>query len=436
MGFYESRMISLNTQNIINPPKNSSTGPSNSNPNFLNDEYKQGIYLQTSRNKVTTIGTYLGENFDTFFVIPTIDLCLDSYTYFAISVSTCMKADGSVVIVGTADETSVDIIVPVLAHIKLNNSANWTSLHPGKSYSYTIQKLQIVYVAARNIDLTGTKVIANKPISFFSGHECAHIPPKIPSCDHLMEQIPPTILWGRIYYFAPLSSRMSYTIKIIAAYDSTLAHVYYNGTVKRSYHINSMKYIMLIYNNQEFCGVYANKEVLVAQFSHSYETDSKGDAMMTLIPPTTHYTNNIISSTFETNERSTIYNHYINIIVLACYYQPEMISITTAGVTIQSLNSHSWVPIIVNNVTVAYAAQVNISNNVFEVTHSNSSGLMTVVVYGFGIYTETQKENFAEGYGHPGWLAGQLLAGMYIFVSKINFWECDCYALILPMLFH
>ena len=411
MGFYKSGNITSNTQNIINPPKNSSTGPSYSNPNFLNDEYKQGIYLQTSRNKVTTIGTYFGENFDTFFVIPTIDLCLDSYTYFAISVRTHVTADGSVVIVSTADETSVNITVPVSAYIKLNNSANWTSLHPGKSYSYTIQKLQIVYIAATSpTDLTGTEVIANKPISFFSGHECAHIPPTTRSCDHLMEQIPPTILWGRVYYFAPLSSRVSYTIKIIAANDSTLVDVHCNGTVK-SYYINSRGFIMLNYSNQEFCGVYANKEVLVAQFSHSYQTDSKGDAMMTLIPPTSHYTNNIISSTFEINKRSTIYNHYINIIVLASYYQPEMISITTDGVTTQSLSSHSWVPIIVNNVTVAYAAQVSILPNVFEVTHSNSPALMTVVVYGFGIYTETQKENFAEGYGHPGWLAGRLLAG-------------------------
>ena len=97
---------------------------------------------------------------------------------------------------------------------------------------------------------------------------------------------------------------------------------------------------------------------------------------------------------------------------MASYYQPEIISITTAGGATQSLNSQSWVSIIVNNVTVAYATQVNISHDVFEVIHSNSSALMTAVVYGFGIYTEKEVENFAEGYGHPGWLAGQFIAGM------------------------
>ena len=105
---------------------------------------------------------------------------------------------------------------------------------------------------------------------------------------------------GRIYYFAPLASRMLYKIKIIAAYDSTLVDVFYNDTVE-TYYMNATGFTMLTYSNQEFCGVYANKEVLVAQFSYSYQTDSKGDAMMTLIPPTTHYTNHIISSTFQTS---------------------------------------------------------------------------------------------------------------------------------------
>ena len=411
-GFSESRIITSNIQNIIYPPQNQLTGPSYSIPNVFNEEHKQGVHLQANGNKITTIGTSFGDNFDTFFAIPIIDLCLDVYTYFAISVSTGVTADGSVVIVGTADETSVNITVPVSAHIKINNSANWTSLQAGRLYSYTIQKLQMVYIAATLFtDLTGTKIITNKPISLFSGHECAFIPSRTLSCDHLMEQIPPTALWGRVYYFAPLSSRMSYTIKIIAAYDSTLVDVHCNDT-SESYRMNSKGIIMLTYSNQEFCGVYANKEVLIAQFSHSYLTDNKGDAMMTLIPPTAHYTNNIVSSTFETSVKSTIYNHYINIIVLAGYYQPEMISITTAGVTTQSLNLHSWVPIVVNNITVAYAAQVNISHDVFELTHSNSSALMTAVVYGFGIYTETEVPNFAEGYGHPGWLAGQLVTGM------------------------
>ena len=411
-GYYQSGIITSNARNTVRPPRNIVSGPSYSAPNFLNNEYKEGIHLHANRNTLTTLGTYVDANSDTFFAIPTIDFCLDSYTYFAISVSADVRADGSVVIVATADQTTVNITVPVTAQIKLHNSANWTSLNPGTMYSYTIQKQQIMYIAVLRTDLTGTKVATNKPISLFSGHECATVPFSSTPCDLIIEQIPPTVLWGRVYYFAPLASRTSYTIKIIAAYDSTLVDIYCNDSVE-TYYMNARGFTMLTYSNQEFCGVFANKEVLVAQFSHSYQTDSRGDAMMTLIPPTTHYTDNIISSTFQTSVRSSSYNHYINIIVLTSYYQPEMISVTTAGGTTQSLNSQIWVPITVNNATVAYVAQVNISHDVFKVTHSNPSALMTVVVYGFGIYTETEVPNFAEGYGHPGWLARQLIVGMY-----------------------
>ena len=107
---------------------------------------------------------------------------------------------------------------------------------------------------------------------------------------------------------------------------------------------------------------------------------------MTLIPATSHYTDSVTSTTIQARTKSN--NDYINIIVLPDYYQPTMISLTTAGGVRQSLDSQSWVPITRNSVTEAYAAQVSISHGVFEVNHVNSSALMTVVVYGVS-------------YGHP-----------------------------------
>ena len=364
--------------------------------------------MQTSTNKITTIGTYnQEENFDSFFIIPTVDLYLDKYTYLAVSISTFVRADGSVVVVGTANQTMMNVTVPVSAFIKINNSANWSKLDPGVLYSYEIQRLQIVYIAALTTDLTATKVTTNKPISLFSGHECAFIPPLLGNdCDTLMEQIPPTNLWGTVYYFAPLMSRTSYMIKIIAAFDSTAVHIYCNST-HRNHTINTDQPISETYGGQEYCGVYANQSVLVVQFGRSFNTDFQGDPMMTLIPATAHYIHSITSSTFQSSRANATHNHYINIIILASYYQPEMISLTTAGGVNQSLDSQYWIPIIRDNVTDAYAAQVKIPHGVFEISHANKAAMMTVVVYGF----ETGISN--EGYGHPGWLM-ERLNGTYV----------------------
>ena len=405
-GFYQNGTIIANVPNIVNLP-NSVTPASNV---FDNGNDKEGVHLQTSRRKTAIIGSYNnGTIFDTFFVIPTVDLCLYEYTYFAVSVSTNVNADGSVVIVGTANQTIVNITVPVSDIIKISNSTDWSLLTPGTLYTYEIQRLQIMHIAAFDTDLTGTKVTTNKPISLFSGVECSVIPSLIENCDNLMEQIPPTELWGTVYYFAPLASRTSYTIKIIAAYNSTTVDIYCNYTVNSYYIVNAGEFINVTYDNQEFCGVNANQVVLVTQFSHGYDSDSQGDPMMTLIPATSHYVNSITSSTFEI---SACTNHYINIIVLASYYQPEMISITTPEGIRQSLDSLNWVPIIRNNVTEAYAAQVKIPHGVFEVSYANKSALMTVVIYGF----TNCVPNDIGGYGHPGWLMDQLDNGMYVVI--------------------
>ena len=408
-GFYQNGTMIANVQNVVNIP-NALSGLSYAfSLNSENDKYKEGVYIQTSKNRVATIGSY--HNGDTFFAIPTIDLCLKEYTYFAMSVGTITRwSDGSVVLVATANQTILNITVPVSdVQIKINNSVDWSPLVPDTLYTYEIQRLQIVYIAVLISDLTGTKVTTNKPISLFSGHECGFIPSHAEDCGNLMEQIPPTELWGTVYYFAPLASRTSYTIKIIAAYDSTTVDIYCYDSVS-SHIINAGGFVNVTYSNQEFCGVTANQVVLVTQFSHAYDSYSQGNPMMTLIPATSHYTNSITSSTVKV---TVCYDHYINIIVLASYYQPEMISITTAGGMNQSFGSQSWVPIIRNGVTEAYAAQVNIPHGVFEVTHVNDSALMTVVVYGF----ESQTPFHARGYGHPGWLMDRFNDGTDIIIT-------------------
>ena len=403
---HQGEKVTANVANIVTLPS-SLTGISRYSYTAESYPYKEGVHLQTTGDDIFVIGLSEGQDtFDTFFAIPVKELCVNKYTYFAISVDAHVRADGSVVIVGTANKTIVNITVPVSAVIKLSNSVDWLSLQSGTLYSFEIQRLQIAYIAVLTTDLTGTKVTSNKPISLFSGHECAFVPSTTLSCDLVMEHIPPTVLWGSVYYFAPLANRTSYTIKIIAAYDSTVVQVYCNSTVKE-YKIDTGGFITDTYHNQEFCGIYANNNVLVGQFSHGYQSDSRGDPMMTLIPATVHYTNTITSTTFQMSTHkkySYMYNHYINIVALASYYQPEMISVTYGGKLTHTLDSQNWVPIIRNNVTEAYATQLKIPHGVFEVTHLNSSALITVVVYGFAVRVGAVRGNIADGYGHPGWL--------------------------------
>ena len=401
-GFYQSGNVTANfVQNTITLPI-TLTGPSRNIPNDDNNAYKEGIHIQANRNQLIVIGSTGSHTFDTYFALPTVNLCLEEYLYFAVSVNTMVQSDGSVVIVGTADQTTVNITVPVIAFIKMNNSTDWVLLARQTLYSYEIQRLQILYISAFMTDLTGTKVTSNKPISLFSGHECAFVPSSTRNCDSLIEQIPPTELWGTVYYYAPLARREGYTIKIMAAYDSTFVEIYCNDTVSR-YFLNAGMVVTWSYYSQQYCEVSANQKLLVAQLGHSYESDNSGDAMLTLIPPTAHYTNHITTSVVRNSYSNP--KHYINIVVLPSYYQPEMISIRGANGTIPSLSSYNWVPIRREGIITAYATQVdvtallNFSHSVFEVVHANNSALMTIISYGFMT---------SRAYGHPGYFKSAL----------------------------
>lgn len=57
-------------------------------------------------------------------------------------------------------------------------------------------------------DLSGSQVTSNKPVAVFSGHMAATIPAEAGCCaDHIVEQLPPTSVWGKRFATIPLATR-------------------------------------------------------------------------------------------------------------------------------------------------------------------------------------------------------------------------------------
>ena len=359
-------------------------------------EQNKGIFLKINSSHVIVIGHnkyHSGYSADTFLALPTEKLSIIQYVYFGISPprSNLVNIPNVLLIVGTENDTTINLIVTQSVTISVGSTT--TDVVPGKQYSFVTNRLQTIYIGSVE-DLSGTKIVTDKPISMYSGHSCGNIPSNVGSCDYLIEQIPPTALWGEVYYAIPLATRKSYTIKILAAYDSTNVNVYCNNSLKSSYTINEGNYINIVLQLQEYCSLRSNKKVLVVQFGHGSADDNvngHGDPMMTLLPATTQYNYHLKFSTLH-DPVNPSYQHYVNIIVMAPYYQPHMIYLITGGVQ-RSLDTQQWVSIKVNNIIEAYATKVNITEGVVEIVHSNTAALMMTIVYGFAI---------AEGYGHPG----------------------------------
>ena len=373
VGYYTSGTISGTGSTIVSLSSSLITGS-------YNDQDK-GIYLKTNSTNVVVIGQNdASRSSDTFLALPTVRMFSTHYIYYGISVSSG-RYDNVVLIVGTEDNTMMDLTVTQNVYIKINDTVS--SLTSGSQYSFIINRLQTVYIGSSS-DLTGTRIITYKPVSVFSGHECGYVLSLSSSyCDHLIEQIPPTTYWGKTYYIAPLRGRSAYTIRVLAAYNSTEVFMDCNN-VKNSYTINAGNSFTV--THQYCCVIHSNKEILVAQYSPGSSYDGRtGDPMMMLVPAIIHYSNEINLSTI-----SSGYSDYINIIVLKEYYQPSMMYWIRGGVK-RSLQSQSWNTTTFNQVTEAYYTQLSVSNGPVTIVHTTANALMSAVVYGFG---------YREAYGH------------------------------------
>ena len=384
VGYYTSGIVTSDNEVIIHL--------NNSFITLSHNDQDKGIHLMTSSDRVTLIGQNLRDSSsDTFLCLPVTDLCIVEYVYYGISVFRETKFpnnkyNSSILVVGTENSTMMKLTVTQPVTINVSNST--VNLTTGIQHSLVINRLQTVLIESVD-DLTGTKIVTDKQVSVLSGHQCAGIPQHTRGCDHLVEQIPPTTLWGGEYYTAPLATRRSYTIKVLAAYNSTVVDIYCNNT-RESYNISEGESVNKTLSLQEYCAINSSKEVLIVQLSHGFNdekyTNNNGDPMMTLVPATNQYSNKF---QFSTLQGRSGYTHYINIIVLAQYYQPNMTYLIVNNLEI----IHEWVPIMVNNVIKAYGVRMILHdvNTVTEVVAEDA--LIGIIMYG----------NAAkESYGHPG----------------------------------
>ena len=385
VGYYSSGTLSAGDEVIFYLP-------SSVEVSSLYDQ-DNGIYLTTSSDNVTVIGQNSEKSTsESFYAFPIVELD-EAYVYYGISVprATVVSSllNSSILIVGTKRNTLIKLTVTESVIINMDDAV--INLVPGRQYHFVISRLQTLYVTSIK-DLSGTKIIADKPVSVFSGHQCGNVPLNVTACSHLIEQIPPTAFWGKVYYIAPLVSRTSYTFKVLAAYNSTIVNIYCNNTLQ-SYTINEAAFVNKTSQAYEYCAVYSNKEVLVVQFSHggSENVDKYGDPMMTLVPATNQYLNEFEFSTIR-HPLTSGFNHFVNIIVKEQYYQPSKIYIVAGGVN-RSLITQQWVPVQVNNIVEVYITQVTILEGIVQIIHTDPAAKMTAIAYGFARH---------DGYGHIG----------------------------------
>ena len=381
-GLYYSGYINAGSEVIISLPSAVAVFPT--------DKQYKGVYIITDNNAVSVTGQNEAGGFsETFLAIPyDRSHIITEYVYYAMTFYGYYSSsyESAILIVGTEDRTTMRVSVTQVATTNYGNT-----LYTGRDYFFVINRLQTFYIRSTG-DLTGTRIFAYKQLSVFSGHEGAQISRSTCCNNPLIEQVPPVTSWGRVFYTMPLATRNSYTIKVLASEDTTLLDIYCNN-VKETHSISTGQHYTKTLS-QEYCVIYSNKPVLVAQFSHGgyEERDYIGDPMMMIVPDTLQYSNKFYISTIRNTTRSD-YKHYVNLVLLAQYYRPDMIHLISGGTDVLLNDAREWVPIRVNNIIEAYSTQLILTEGAAEIIHTNKNALMALNVYGSARH---------ESYGHPG----------------------------------
>ena len=325
------------------------------------NDTNKGISITTDNGLINVHGiNYEFHTADGFLALPCDRLDVDIYEYYALSHHVNgWENPGFLLIVGCEDSTAI------------NYGSNTTVLN----------KMETLYLED-TIDYSGTRVSSNKPISFFSGHTCTVLSNDERECDHIVEQIPPTALWGTYFMSASFLGRSYGEIyRILTAHNSTLVTVNCNTfSQPQTYSLmsaGSWTEFSVVDNN--LCSIESSGPLLVMGFSR-YKKGA--DPFMMMIPSVDQYTNDYIFHS------PSEFSNYITILVTVRYYQPHQIYVD--GVSQENAN---WAPVPCANGSVCgYCAYVTLEPGDHHVWHSDSCAKMSVLMYGF---------EYKKSYGQP-----------------------------------
>ena len=219
--------------------------PSSAVVSSINDQNK-GVYIMTNSSTTTVFGqtVWYGTS-DTFLALPRSNLdCSEECVYYGISLARSIteqqsdRHQSSILVVGIDNSTLMKLTVVQPVKIRVGNTTY--GLISGIQYTFTINRLQTVLIRSPE-DLTGTKIVTDKPVSVFSGHQCAQMAQNDGPCDYIIEQIPPTIVWGEVFYIATLTNKRTFTIKVLSANNYTNVEI--NCNKRFSYTLNAGDFI-------------------------------------------------------------------------------------------------------------------------------------------------------------------------------------------------
>ena len=338
----------------------------------------KGIHVSANSEISVLLINYQSNSIGDYLAYPVQTLPLPQYQYYAVSTGTLVvSALSEVLLVGTEDNTAVTVVptqnIAVPQNIQFSNSPE-ISVTAGTPFSFTLHKMQTFLFGVPGNDITGTSIVSNKPLTVISGHECGNVPDNVGYCEHITEQIPPTVNWGQQFLLTPCSEKPVQYYKIITAAN----HTTYNFTCGR---YTTTRYLNAAGSSfthstsgSSYCSISSDKPILVTQLGAGYELGNTGDPVISIVPSIDQYSQEIV---FVSPNITDITSHYINI-ATTTNQSTILVDGIALPLTWNAIYDHT------NNV-IGYGTQLNSTS--LDIPHILTSHTkFSTLVYGFGYH--------------------------------------------------
>ena len=370
-----------------------------------NSDTNNAIHIKTSDNKKVAVyaTSFFQGSAGAFAVLPQHTYDIPGYIYYAFSSNTTdnSQTENSTVLLVSGHNDTQLLITPsqaVTIPSVFTGSNTDIIVQAGNTYSLTMNKTQTLLLES-NKDLSGSKIVSNQPLSVITGHECGNIPYSEGYCDHMVQQIPPTVTWGKSYMSLPFAKRSTGAVfKITSAEDDTqIVITCGNVTDNTKYTIMAdLAYDGQIYthtvSSNKWCSFVSNNIILVTQFAEGGEVEELGDPLSITLTPLEQYENlgsqNVIVplSPFDGSNSDTVKN------VISIFVKNEYPGNVTVDDEVLG-SDLVWVPIFSSDSIVGYAVSVTDISTKTHIIDAPNNLFMSLLSYGY-----TDKN---DAYGYP-----------------------------------
>lgn len=203
-----------------------------------------------------------------------------STKYIVISTKPASDSFSQLAVAAIEDHTTISVTFKMKPNLPLKIKGN--KYYNGDVFNVSLDRFE-TYQIEHTVDLTGTFIESSAPIAAFSGNDCNELE-NIGACDHLVEQLPPTVSVDKTYIVPPNSDDRDTLIRITATENTHFSYVI--GSDPQTIFLERLDYFDTHISSSQSCFIESNVPMMVTSIGLGSKNSATamGDPSMTIVP--------------------------------------------------------------------------------------------------------------------------------------------------------